>query len=416
MTAGTNGVTGTAESAGTAEAAGPPVFCAAHLLGSWDERHPQEAFVQLATTGEPCSRADGTLVVATRNEMVEFLRHPAVHATDGVHYNLGAQRPLIPLDLDGDRHRTYRKLLDPLFSPKQVARLEPAIRARTNALIDEFTDRGEAELMGELCAPLPSQLFVDLLGLPADDLPVFIDFKEAVVRPKGATVDEQQANTRASGERMYRYLATVLDQRRGAPPRDDLLGGFLTAEVEGHTLSDEEIVDICYLLVIAGLDTVTCSLSCMLAWFAEHPEERRRAMADTALLGKAIEELMRFESPVPLGHRWVTEDIEIRGRRFPAGSKVEVVWAGANADPEVFCDPLVVDFERPHNAHVAFAAGPHRCLGSSLARFELRVALEEFHRRIPEYQITPDREVQYTNYGVRAAIQLPISFPPAGAR
>jgi cytochrome P450 len=309
----------------TTESAAPPAFCAAHLLASWDERHPQSAFAQLA--GEDCPiRPDGTLVVARREELVEFLRHPAVRATDGIHYNLGARRPLIPLDLDGDAHRTYRRLLDPLLSPKQVARLEPMIRARTNALIDAFADRGEADLLSELCAPLPTHLFIDLLGLPLDDLPFFLDFKEAVVRPQGATIEEQQLNMQAAGERMYDYLIATLCERRADPAKDDLIGGFLRTELAGRQLTDTEIVDICYLLVIAGLDTVTCSLSCILAWFAQHPHERQRVIAEPPLLGPAIEELMRFESPVTLGHRWVAEDIEIRA----AGSLPDQLsrWSG----------------------------------------------------------------------------------------
>ncbi|WP_433461858.1 cytochrome P450 [Spirillospora sp. CA-128828] len=387
-----------------------PVFCAAHELSSWDERHPQAAFTELS--GQACPvRPDGTLVVANRQEAVDFLRHPAVRATDGVHYNLGGKRPLIPLDLDGDAHRKYRRLLDPLFTPKRVARLEPLIRARTNALIDAFADAGSADLMPDLCGPLPTHLFIDLLGLPTADLPRFLEFKEAVVRPNGATEEEQQAYMRAAGDRMYAYLEAVLAERRSEPPRDDVLGGFLTTEHEGRRLTDQEIIDVCYLLVIAGLDTVTSSLSCLLAWFAEHPVERRQVVAHPGLLRKAVEELMRFESPVPLAHRWVVEDIEVGGRRFPAGAKVEVVWAAANADPVAFPAPMAVDFDRPRNAHVGFAAGPHRCLGSNLARLELRVAIEEFHRRIPDYEITPGDEVVYTNYGVRGAIRLPITFP-----
>jgi cytochrome P450 len=387
----------------------PPVFCAAHLLESWDERHPQAAFAELALHAG-FTRPDGVLVIGGREEMAEFLRHPAVRATDGVHNNLGAKRPLIPLDLDGDLHRKYRRLLDPLFTPKRVAHLEEAIRARTNALIDNFAGLGEAELMRDLCAPLPTHIFIDLLGLSLEDLPIFLEFKEAVVRPQGDTVEAQEENMRAAGERMYDYLAGELERRRQAPARTDLLGGFLTTEVEGERLTETEIVDICYLLVIAGLDTVTCSLSCMLAWFAEHPAERQRVIDDPTLLPKAIEELLRFESPVPLGHRWVAEDITIGDRKFPAGSVVEVVWAAANADPRAFPDPHSVDFGRARNAHVAFAAGPHRCLGSNLARLELRLVLEEFHRRIPDYGITPGRGVTYTNYGVRAAVDLPVTF------
>src|SRR3954447_24026284 len=184
--------------------------------------------------------------------------------------------------------------------------------------------------MMDFCLPLPTHVFIDLLGLPIADLPAFLDFREAVVRPVGATVDEQRENMRAAGRRMYDYLNDVLEQRRNRPPQDDLIDGFLRTEIEGERLTDTEIVDICYLLVIAGLDTVTSSLSCLLSWFAEHADERRAVIAEPELLPKAIEELMRFESPVPLGHRWVTEDIVIGGRPFPAGSMVEVVWAAAN--------------------------------------------------------------------------------------
>ena len=133
---------------------------------------------------------------------------------------------------------------------------------------------------------------------------------------------------------------------------------------------------------------------------------------DPSRLPAAIEELMRFESPVHLGHRWVAEDIEIEGRRLAAGTKVMVVWASANLDPDAVVDPLMVDLARSEARHVAFASGFHRCLGSNLARLELRIALEELHRRIPDYRIIPGREPVYINYGVRAAIQLPLSFTP----
>src|SRR3954452_7092203 len=125
-----------------------PVFCAAHLLESWDEVRPQAAFVELGEPAAPAVR-DGMLVVPRREELAEFLRHPAVRATDGIHNNLGAERPLIPLDLDGDTHRKYRRLLDPLFTPKRVAPLEESIRGRTNSLIDRFEPAGQAELMAD---------------------------------------------------------------------------------------------------------------------------------------------------------------------------------------------------------------------------------------------------------------------------
>ena len=390
------------------------VFTPAEYMDSFDAACPQRAYHDLALAS-PFTAPDGMPLVTRMAELIALNRHPAVHQTDGVHFNLGGKRPLIPLDLDGAEHTRFRKLLDPLFSPKSVARLSGQVRELTNALIDDFAGKGEVELFEAFCVPLPSQIFIRLLGLPMSDLPRFVAFKDATVRPEGATEEERDAFRARAGEAMYSYLQDVLEQRRREPPRDDLIGGFLTTEVDGDRLSDDDIIDICYLLVIAGLDTVTSSISCLVAWLAQHPEERDRLVQDPSRLPEAIEELMRFESPVHLGHRWITEDIEIEGRRFQGGTKVMVVWASANLDPDAVSDPLTVDPERPDVRHVSFASGFHRCLGSHLARLELRIALEELHRRIPDYRITPGAAPVYLNYGVRAAIQLPLSFTPSAS-
>jgi cytochrome P450 len=389
------------------------IFTPAEYMDSFDSACPQQAYHDLALAA-PFTAPDGMPLITRMAELVAVNRHPAVHATDGVHFNLGGKRPLIPLDLDGQEHARFRRLLDPLFSPKAVARLAPQVRELTNALIDDFAPGGEVELFEAFCVPLPSQIFIRLLGLPMSELPRFVAFKDATVRPDGATEDERFASRARAGEAMYAYLQGVLEERRRETPRDDLIGGFLTTEVDGQRLTDDDIIDICYLLVIAGLDTVASSISCLVAWLAQHPDERDRLVHDPSGLPAAIEELMRFESPVHLGHRWITENIEIDGRLFQAGTKVMVVWASANLDHEAIGDPLTVDLARTDARHVSFASGFHRCLGSHLARLELRVALEELHRRIPDYRITPGREPVYINYGVRAAIQLPLSFTPTG--
>jgi cytochrome P450 len=388
------------------------VFTPAEYMDSFDAACPQQAYHELALAS-PFTAPDGMPLVTRMAELVALNRHPAVHATDGVHFNLGGKRPLIPLDLDGAEHTRFRRLLDPLFSPKSVARLSDQVRELTNALIDGFAGKGEVELFEAFCVPLPSQIFIRLLGLPMSDLPRFVAFKDATVRPDGATDEERDACKARAGEAMYAYLQDVLEQRRREPPRDDLIGGFLTTEVGGDRLSGEHIIDICYLLVIAGLDTVTSSISCLVAWLAQHPEERDRLVQDPSRIPAAIEELMRVESPVHLGHRWIAEDIEIEGRRFQGGNKVMVVWASANLDPDAISDPLRVDMERTDCRHVSFASGFHRCLGSNLARLELRIALEQLHRRIPDYRITPGAAPVCINYGVRAAIQLPLSFTPS---
>ena len=167
-----------------------------------------------------------------------------------------------------------------------------------------------------------------------------------------------------------------------------------------------------HLFTIAGLDTVTASLTCIVGWFARHPEGLARVVEHPDVLPAAIEELMRYENPVlTSGGRMATADTEVNGVPVKAGDFVTQCWTTANLDPEVFPDPLTVDFDRSGNRHIAFASGWHRCLGSHLARLELRTAVDQLHRRIPSYTITPGESPQYHHAGVRAATYLPLSFP-----
>ena len=212
---------------------------------------------------------------------------------------------------------------------------------------------------------------------------------------------------------MNEYLNAEFDRRLEAgEPGDDLLGGFLTVEIDGDRLSREDILDIVFLLLIAGLDTVSSALSNMVAYLARHPEQRQQLVDDPSLLPSAIEELLRTLTPVPFGARFATSDFEVNGKEVKAGEMVAVLWGAANYDPDIFPDPLKVDFERPVNRHVAFAAGFHRCLGSHLARMELRAALAAWHERVPEYAIAPGKEPVFTNDGVRIVNPLPLVITP----
>ena len=311
--------------------------------------------------------------------------------------------------LDGEQHTKYRKLLDPLFAPRQVARLEPVIRNLSETLIDAFAADGSVDFFEAFCEPLPSQIFLSQLGLPLDDVPFLLWVKNGIIRP--TDVEHQQA----AGPKLIEYLYAELDRREAeTEPRDDLIGGFLTAEVDGHRLTREDVIDITFLLVLAGLDTVTASLSCMVDWLARHRGERDRLVADPALLPQAIEELMRVMTPVVAGSRHATADFELDGVEVKAGDELRVVWAVADMDPDVFPEPTTVDFERANNRHIAFASGFHRCLGSHLARLELRVALETLHRRIPDYRPDPDQAPGYLNTAVvRCVDPLPLVFTPA---
>jgi cytochrome P450 len=247
------------------------------------------------------------------------------------------------------------------------------------------------------------------------DLDFFLDFKEAILRPQGDTPEERAAFHQAAMTRMFDYLNAEIDRREAASePGDDLVGGFMTAEVDGERLTRDDILNIVYLLVIAGLDTVTSSLSCMLTWLARNPAHRQRLANDPSVIPAAVEELMRFESPVQWGHRLAIADMTLpSGAEIKAGEFLQTIWASANVDPAAFDDPLTVDFDRPANRHIGFASGFHRCLGSHLARMEMVVALEEWHRRIPDYRIRSEDELLYFNYNVRTVAHLPLLFTPS---
>lgn len=382
--------------------------------GAFDVRDSQ-ALLETIRTETPVVRWELGVGFFTMEDIVAGARNPAIVSTNpdtGVPYGMGSREPLIPLHLDGDLHRHYRKLIDPLLAPKQVAGLEPQVRAEADAIIDGFIADGQVELHDRFCVPLPSRVFMRLFGMPMEDLDFLVAMKDEILGNEGTTADEREQLGILAGDRLRERLFERLAERRAEPtPRDDYIGHFMTFELDGARLSDDEVVNIMHLFTIAGLDTVTSSLSCIFAWLATNPEERRRLVADPSRLPNAIEELMRFESPVPSGGaRWATEDTEINGVPVRKGDLVYFCWASANLDPSTFDRPTAVDLDREGNRHIAFAAGLHRCLGSHLARMELRAAIDQFHRRIPDYRVSDDHAVRYEFHGVRQAVRLPLTF------
>jgi cytochrome P450 len=385
--------------------------------GALDMAEPQLAIDRIRQE-TPVVRWEFGVGFFTMDDVVAAGRNPALVSTNpatGVPFGMGSEDPLIPLHLDGDVHRHYRKLLDPLFSPKRMARLEPDIRKLADELIDGFVGAGHAELHKAFCVPLPSTIFLTLFGMPLEDMPLLISFKDRILKNEGVTMEEREQIGIQAGKEMRLHLRARLEERKASDARfDDLLDQFIHFELDGHSLTDDDVINIMHLFTIAGLDTVTSSLSCILAWFATHPEQRRRVVARPSLLALAIEEIMRFESPVPSsGARWATMDTEINGVPVKQGDLVYLCWASANLDPFLFPVPLAVDLDRTDNRHIAFAAGVHRCLGSHLARSELRTAIDQLHRRIPDYWITDGEQVVYEFAGVRQAKCLPVTFTAA---
>ncbi len=371
-------------------------------------RNPHPVWQEMIERGAVLTGLPGVVGTTTRAAIQEVERDPARFSSAMLALSLGNVRPMIPLQVNPPGHVHYRRLLDPLFAPKQMEKLVPAITERTNTLIDGFIDAGGCNFTDQFAVPLPAWIFLRLLGCPYDDLATLLGFVDALNRPEGATIEEQTEHRNATGQAVYAYFEGAIADRRRSP-RDDLLSGFLTAEVDGQRLTQEDILDICYLLLNAGLDTVTDTLTCSFAYLAQHPDHRQLIIDDPGVIPSAVEELLRWETPVICIPRMAEVDTEIQGCPVAKGAVVVMQSGPANLDPNEFEDPMEVDFRRSRNAHLAFGGGIHRCLGSHVARHELRVGLAEWHRRIPHYAVRPGVELIYKT-GLRSVENLELVF------
>jgi cytochrome P450 len=380
--------------------------------------NPQPVFKVLRET-MPVMRMEegGGVVLSRKAEIEDAFRHPEIFSSNMDAVDLQNHRPMIPLQIDPPEHKKFRKLLDPLFAPKQMAVLEEPVSALVNDLIDQFIDRGECDFAAEFSIPMPSQVFLTLLGLPLDELPTFLKMKDGIIRPDAVTGEpygsrKMLAYQKEIADSVYDYFNMVLDQRE-VERRDDLLSRFLDAEVDGERLTRNDILDISFLFLIAGLDTVTSTLDCMFAYLAQHPERRGQMVDDPSLIPSVVEELLRWETPVMGVARVAVSDTELDGCPIHAGDSVMVMLGSANVDDAEWPDAEDVRWDRDVNRHLAFGGGIHRCLGSHLARQELRIALREWHRRIPDYEVAEGHTLSYTG-GIRSIDHFPMTFPAGG--
>jgi len=374
---------------------------------------PQEFYQALRRQGGSCQILDGQAALLGRRDVDKALRTPATFSSNMGAVHLGNVRPLVPLQLDPPLHSRYRRLINPLFAPAMTARLEPELTALVLESVDALAAHGACDFSQDVALPLPAAALVRILGLPRSDTEELVAMKDGILRPAGASRQDRHAVRDRAGRQCYPHFERALDERRRAP-RADLLTHFLEAEIDGERLTTDEILDICYLLLIAGMDTISNALECAFAFLATHPEHRRQIVENPDLIPGAIEELLRWESPTMAVARYVVEDVDIDGHRLSAGQPVTLVLAAANTDDDVIPRGDVVDFARSPNNHLAFGAGIHRCLGLHLARMEMRIVLREWHRRIPEYSLAPSTEIEYRRSGLLRDIEhLPLVWTTA---
>ncbi len=310
---------------------------------------------------------------------------------------------LPPISADPPLHTWTRRLLLPWFSHKRVASYETMTRGLCSGLIDGFIAQGRADAASDYAQQIPVRVIAHILGVSPDLSDTFTGWVRDVLE----FADDHDRRVHGV-QGLLEYFIDEVAKRR-AQPGDDLLSELLRTEVDGAPIEDSLVLGAAALVLIAGVDTTWSAIGSSLWHLATHQADRTRMVEDPEVMSLAVEELLRAYSPVTMA-RVVTTDVEYAGCPMKAGDKILMNFPAANRDPEVFEEADEVVLDRTHNRHVAFGSGIHRCAGSNLARMELRVALEEWLRRIPEFRLAEGEEVTWAGGQVRGPRLLPVVF------
>ncbi len=313
---------------------------------------------------------------------------------------------------DPPLHTRVRKIIAGALNPRAVADMEAPMVALCDQLLDNMEKKGEADLIADLAAAVPIEVIGNLLAIPHDLRSPLRDWSLAIL---GALEPAPSKEMLAIGEKAVAdfldYLRVLVDDRRRNPgdPARDVLTRLIQGEQGGEKLSEIELLQNVIFILNAGHETTTNLIGNGLYTLLEHPQEKARLLADPSLIHTAVEEFLRYESPVQIGNRLVTEEVEVGGVRMPAGTFITTCIAGANRDPEEFADPDRLDLAREPNRHLAFASGPHFCVGLNIARMEGRIAIGRFLKRFPRYRLRA-KAVRGGRARFRGFLSIPVSL------
>jgi cytochrome P450 len=318
---------------------------------------------------------------------------------------------------DPPRHTKLRALIMRAFTPRVIANLEPRIRELSRALLDQTIERGEMDLAADFSVPLPMMVIAEMLGIPLADRPRFQRWSDVILNMSytiggGAGAAEAATEFAAVTTEMNVYLSDQLAVRRLAP-KDDLLTRLVEAQVDGERLTQEEILGFFQLLLVGGQETTTNLINNAFLCFVENPDQLARLQTAPDLLPSAIEEVLRYRSPLQWIYRLTKCDALVHGQTIPAGELVLTMVGSANRDPQQFQDPGRFDITRDPNPHLAFGHGIHFCLGAPLSRLEARIALTDLLERVKEWRLASDEPWEPRKaLHVHGPVRLPIRFEP----
>jgi cytochrome P450 len=345
----------------------------------------------------------GSWIISRADDIRSVLQQPELFSSKGIagfSRLVGEAWDLIPLELDPPEHAKYRTVLNGIFAPAKIKALEDGVRERAAAMIDAVADKSECEFVEAFARPFPVSIFMQIMGLPDEDFDKLNGWEHDLLH----SLDMAQRIRGAKG--FLDYLRDLIAERRRAP-KNDLASFVIEAQVEGRQMTDDEVMGVYYLLVVAGLDTVAASLGLHFRHLALNQADQAKLRADPSLIPGAVEEFLRRYGIVTTS-RFLTQDTEVAGVKMKLGDRISISTMAPSLDPDEFADPLDVDIERSPNRHVAFSFGPHRCLGSHLARRELVIAVEEFLRRVPQFRIKAGEDVPVQPGGLLSVHSLPL--------
>ena len=330
----------------------------------------------------PVVLSDGWYALTRREDVLAALRNPNVFSSKKAFEVVGSPLPLVPAAFDPPEHTRFRKILQPFFSPHALATILPSIQAQAIDIIDSIAERDECEVMSELATPYPSQVFLTLFGLPLRDRERLIGWKDAIIELSIPNAAGETPDLTPALE-LFAYLTEAIAEHR-RNPGDDVLSQVLAGD---DALTDDEALGMAFFFVLAGLDTVTSAIGAAMLELARRPDLCSRLREKPDEIGVFVEEIVRLESSAPVVPRVTTEEVTVAGITLPAGSRVRLCLGAINRDGSdaISSDDLVLD-GKVHK-HWGFGGGPHRCVGSHLARMEMNVVVTEWLSRITEFEL-----------------------------
>ncbi|MDZ4264102.1 MAG: cytochrome P450 [Mycobacterium sp.] len=331
----------------------------------------------------PVLYGEGWYYLTRREDVLAALRDPATFSSRIAYDDMISPVPLVPLGFDPPEHTRYRRILHQYFSPQTLAALLPSLQAQAIDIVERIAGRDQCEVMADLATPYPSQVFLTLFGLPLEDRDRLIAWKDAIIA-FSLTTDPDSVDLTPAAE-LYTYLTEAVQALRDEP-RDGILSDLLRGE---EPLTDAEAVGLSLVFVLAGLDTVTSTIGATMLELARRPAVRRALREDPDEVAAFVEEMIRLEPAAPIVGRVTTRPVTVAGVDLPASAEVRLCLGAINRDGNdaLSGDDLVLDGKL--HKHWGFGGGPHRCLGSHLARMELKLVVTEWLSRIPEFELAP---------------------------